>query len=619
MKNFKVLTTDKIVILALLLLCLISFYPVFNAEYLEFDDVCAILNDNRITQPFTIDSIINIFSTLEQNQYTPLSLLSFWLEYNIFFELNSYISHAINLFLHILATFSLFYFSLNIFNNKKIALLISILWAIHPIQTCSVAWITGRRTILYGLFFISSLLFYSIYLNTDKYCYKYLSLFFMVLSGLSKTLAFSTPIVWLGIDWLKNRKFDFKIIKEKSLAFIISTIFISIMFLSANDGIDKNESDNAVKLDFKQFLFAIGYYPAKTINPCNISAINEINSNTKPLLDKAFYYFIVFITLAIIVSLKSKIALFGFIFYLFHIIPLSGLIRVGYPFFAVYHYYYIPFIGILFLLVEAIRLLIRNIKIFHNKKKFITILIILSILLSVKTYSFSIVYQSSPNIFKSALQIDFSNRFAIDNLVAYYMRKNKYAEVELYSKKMIDIHPNYYKGYLYFASFKMKNKDYKESIILLEKAKILYSKDNKINYMLSLCYIGIKNWKNAELYLNECILNDKYFSMAYQLRSSVRRKLGKYCQALEDNNSINILEPYNFENKVKLFHTSMQMINYFQSILNFINIYRYIKDQPEYIKSYTEVLFYPNFKESFFQCLPYYTYLDNLIDRIYNK
>ena len=48
--------------------------------------------------------------------------------------------------------------------------------------------------------------------------------------------------------------------------------------------------------------------------------------------------------------------------------------------------------------------------------------------------------------------------------------------------------------------------------------------------------------------------------------------MGKYCQALEDNNSINILEPYNFENKVKLFHTSMQMINYFQTKINELQI-----------------------------------------------
>ena len=554
MKIFKVLTTDKIVILALLLLCLISFYPIYNAEYLRFDDNNTILNCDLIKQPLSINSLINIFSEFTDNQYTPVSILSFWLEYNLFLDFDSGFSHCINLFLHILAVIALYYLSLDLFQERKYAFFFTAFWAIHPIQVVSVAWLTGRRTLLYGLFFIVSLLFYSKYVNTQKKPYKYLAILTMILSGLSKTLSFSAPIIWLGIDWLKERKISSKIITEKILAFIISLILIATMFISANNGIQKDEN-KSTKYNFKESFFSIGYYAFQTVYPHNLSATNELNYNTKPILDYTYLYFGLFIILSIIISLKSKLSLWGLCFYILHIIPLSGLIRVGYSFFISYHYCYIPLLGLLLIFIEGIRQLFLLFKINKFKKLQIIILFFVCILFVFKTNSFAISYKTTESLLLNSITIDPYNYFATNNLIKYYIDINNLEQAKIYCDKLLDHYPDSYGAYSLKGQIATKEEKYEEALQLFEKCKELdfENKDKSRFFYQAYCYIKLQKWENAEHSLTEQIEKIPFYAYYYMLRSATYQKLGKYSLAYKDILTAISLDPLNFENKVKLY------------------------------------------------------------------
>ncbi len=616
MKNFKLQTTDKIILLALLLLCLISFYPIYNAEYLRFDDNNTILNCDLIKQPLSIESLMNIFSEFTDNQYTPISILSFWLEYNIFLDFNSGFSHCVNLFFHILAVIALYYLSLDFFKDKKFAFFFTAFWAIHPIQVVSVAWLTGRRTVLYGLFFIASLLFYCKYVNTQKNTYKYLAILTMILSGLSKTLSFTAPIVWIGIDWLKDRKISYKLITEKIPAFIISFILISTMFISANKGINRTTKSN-IDYHYKEALYSISYYAIQTVFPHKLSATNELNSNTKTVLDYTYLYFGLFIVLSIIISIKSKLALWGLCFYIFHIIPLSGLIRVGYSFFISYHYCYIPLLGLLLIFIEGIRLLSLLFKFNKIKELQIAVLFIFCLMFGFKTNIFSIAFKSTESLLLNSINIDSNNYFATNNLIKYYIDINNLEQAKIYCNKLLKCYPDSYGAYSLKGQIETKEEKYEEAILLFEKCKELdfENKDKSRYFYQAYCYIKLQKWEKAEHSLTEQIEKIPFYAYYYMLRSVVYQKLGKYSLAYKDLLTAISLDPQNFENKVKLYQNSMQMMNYYQSILDLIEIYTYINNQPEYIKNYSEVLFFPSFKESLLQCFPYYFYIDNLLNK----
>ncbi len=100
----------------------------------------------------------------------PLAYLSFGLNY-FFGGLDVFGYHLVNLAVHFVASLFLFLFIhgvLNLEPSKKrygtlaypVALLASIFWAVHPIQTQAVTYIVQRMTSLAGMFYIMSLTFY---------------------------------------------------------------------------------------------------------------------------------------------------------------------------------------------------------------------------------------------------------------------------------------------------------------------------------------------------------------------------------------------------------------------------------------------------------------------------
>jgi len=130
----------------------------------------------------------------------PLAYLSFALNY-FFGGLDVFGYHLVNLLIHWVASIFLFLFiraALNLDSLKKkygshaypVALLASVFWAVHPIQTQAVTYIVQRMTSLAGMFYIMSMYFYLKARTSDhrtrRVVFSLVSLFAFVLGMGSK-------------------------------------------------------------------------------------------------------------------------------------------------------------------------------------------------------------------------------------------------------------------------------------------------------------------------------------------------------------------------------------------------------------------------------------------------
>ncbi|MFQ5465020.1 MAG: tetratricopeptide repeat protein [Thermodesulfobacteriota bacterium] len=183
----------------LILACtFIAYIPAIGAGFIWDDEFHVFANPHMIG----LDGLRRIWFTTESQQYYPLVYSSFWLEYQLW-GANPMGYHVVNIFLHSLNSFFVYL----IFRRLGVrgALAVALVFALHPVHVESVAWVSERKNVLSGLFYLAAL---GSYLRFDdgggrgSYA-RSLVLFFCAL--LSKTVTSTLPPALIIIRWMRGR------------------------------------------------------------------------------------------------------------------------------------------------------------------------------------------------------------------------------------------------------------------------------------------------------------------------------------------------------------------------------------------------------------------------------
>ena len=135
---------------------------------------------------------LTVFSEFDGREYRPMVRLSVWLNYQITQDATAF--HYTNLFLHLGSVISLYFLLALLLENRRYAFFSSLLFALHPIHTTNVFFIHGRTDLVFGFFYLISLLLFFVYRKHGKdRKYYILSLLFFILGLLSKEMTISLP------------------------------------------------------------------------------------------------------------------------------------------------------------------------------------------------------------------------------------------------------------------------------------------------------------------------------------------------------------------------------------------------------------------------------------------
>jgi tetratricopeptide (TPR) repeat protein len=185
----------------------IAFGPALHGGWLWDDDVY-VTNNLLLTAP---DGLRRIWFSLDSpSQYFPLTYTTFLVE-RLFWGLDTFGYHAVNLLLHV-ANAYLVWLVLAALEVPG-AWLAAGIFALHPVQVESVAWITERKNVLSGFFFLLSLRAWIKTLDPAEklpdrayaasFAYYLLALF-------AKTTACTLPAALVIAAWMKGARFDRK-------------------------------------------------------------------------------------------------------------------------------------------------------------------------------------------------------------------------------------------------------------------------------------------------------------------------------------------------------------------------------------------------------------------------
>ena len=339
---------------------LIVFVPALDNQFVNWDDDYNLAN-NTNTALLTWDNIVKIFSTPVIGNYNPLPILTFAIERSIF-GLDPTVYHVNNLLLHLICVFFAYRVMRGLNLNPWAAGAAALLFGMHPMRVESVAWVTERKDVLFGAFFLSALWLYIRYVRTNytkKYFYAALGLFAFAL--LAKIQAVSLPLTMLLVDYYFKRPLKLGLVLEKWMFFLLSLIIglVGIYFLREQGSINDETTYTFVQRLFIGS-YSLGVYIVKFIFPYEMSPLYPYPGKLPTIV-----YFGPLAVLAVGAFVayayrkEWRPYVFGTLFFIFNVMFVLQVVGAGQGFLAD-RFTYIPYLGLMFMVAWAGQSLIER-------------------------------------------------------------------------------------------------------------------------------------------------------------------------------------------------------------------------------------------------------------------
>ena len=339
----------------ILLISFIVYLPSLQNGFVNWDDGGIIYKNPNITNVVDWEtfftSVKNILSSHDANgNYNPLPLISFAFEHMLYGLDNPGWWHLNNIILHLICVFLVFRIALALGLKLIPAAFCALIFGIHPMRVESVAWITERKDVLYGAFYLLALYFYinSVRLSSRKRN-SFIILFCFILALLSKIQAVSLPLSMLLVDYYFGRKLSMNLVYEKWLYFFISLVTgaVGIYFLRFG-GESLGASHHYFSIFQRIFIgpYSFVIYFIKSLLPYKMVPIHPY-----PDPNSWSFYASIIIAPSIIGSTyyffhtHKKTMVFGILFFTFNIMFLLQTLSAGQGFIAD-RFTYIAYFGL---------------------------------------------------------------------------------------------------------------------------------------------------------------------------------------------------------------------------------------------------------------------------------
>jgi protein O-mannosyl-transferase len=323
-------------------------------NFTVFDDDFYIIN-NPFLKNFSLRGIWAIFTSFYSANYHPLTTLTWFFEYNLF-GLNPLPFHLVNVVLHLLNTWLVFILAERLSGKKVTALVVSVLFAVHPMHVESVAWISERKDVLYTLFYLLSLLAYLRYIRSGLQAKHYIACLLLFLASLfSKSAAVTLPVLLIAIDFYQGRKIDARAMLEKIPFFLLSILFGILAILSQRAGGALNGLMASYGFINGIFLVTSGvaFYIVWLAAPFSLAVMHYFPDPHNGLLPWPYYVSLPFILVLIWLCTRRtayrKEIFFGVSFFLITVSVMLQIVSVGSALTAE-RYSYVPSIGFFYIL-----------------------------------------------------------------------------------------------------------------------------------------------------------------------------------------------------------------------------------------------------------------------------
>ncbi len=306
-----------------------SFWPIFSTPYSPVDDYTMIPTNPRYLNP-SFANLFKHFSDPEWNIFAPVTYVIWHVISMVALDpavsgvdrIPAYPFKIVSVLTHVLSAMACYRLLSQLIVSRVAVLVGALVFALHPVQVESVAWTTGLKDELCGLFSLLSISFYLQYLNEKKVVWWRATFICVFLAVLSKPTANILPLTLFCIDcvWV-DRKLEKRI--ADTIYFIIPAVLsvvVMIRIQSPNDLYSPVWSRPLVAMD------TICFYLYKSIFP--IYLVPDYGRAPSDLFQEGFIYWTWIIPVLIFILLrryKNRLLSLAAILFVLPVIPISGI------------------------------------------------------------------------------------------------------------------------------------------------------------------------------------------------------------------------------------------------------------------------------------------------------
>jgi protein O-mannosyl-transferase len=345
----------------------VLYHPAIEYGFLSYDDPDYVTDHPLVKRGLTWQGTASAFTKVHAFNWHPLTTLSHMLDCELF-GLEPWGHHLTNILLHTMTVSLLFTFLFKATGAFWKSAVVSALYGIHPLRVESVVWISERKDVLSGVFFLLTLLAYVCWVRQSPVSkgkffnsissYPWIAIVLFTFGLMSKPMLVTVPFVLLLLDYWPLQRIGkpaipaiIRLLVEKIPFFILSILSCCLTLWAQTDALSGKETA-PLSGRIANAIASLLHYLYQWFYPFNLAIfypfqLNDIGAGKLVLL--TILVTLLFIAL-VLLGLKHPAVWTGGCWFIGMLIPVLGLVQVGMQARAD-RYTYLPHMGLIIALV----------------------------------------------------------------------------------------------------------------------------------------------------------------------------------------------------------------------------------------------------------------------------
>jgi tetratricopeptide (TPR) repeat protein len=425
--------------LALALLTLLLYLPVWNHDFLVYDDPDYITQSRFVQAGITWPGLEWAATTWHASNWHPLTWFSHMTDCE-FFGLEPGAHHLVSALFHCLNALLAMAVLFRLTGSLPVSAFVAALFAWHPLHIQSVAWAAERKDVLSAVFFWLTLLAYVKFTQhkgtggstapvetQPRSPWKAVALVLFGFGLMSKPMLVTLPFVLLLLDYWPLGRFGegtsvlrrgFQLVGEKLGFFALSAGSCVVTYLAQRADAVVALEPHPLDARLANAVVAYGAYLAKTFWPSELAIVYPLPKNWPLHLVLASVAVLAVVSVfAWTLRRRRPHLLVGWLWFVGMLIPVIGLVQVGGQAMAD-RYTYLPLTGIFLALAMEAKLVVARLKLGVPLPLMVGVVALGALALT--TRAELRYWRDSESLFTRALAVTTNNAIAHANLGVLY-------------------------------------------------------------------------------------------------------------------------------------------------------------------------------------------------------